>query len=82
MSQAIKKLNKAHTNYSLNTEIAGQDKSTNLVTVKAFLQIFDPKYEPGKSPTIMKAVNAYGTGVDLKAAQNDAIEQAVEKLGL
>jgi hypothetical protein len=84
-NKAIKKLNSEHKNYSLNTEMAGdttKNPAGGHVTVKAFIQIFDPKYEPGKNPTIVKAVNAYGVGADLKTAQDDAIEQAVEKLGL
>lgn len=79
--KAIAKLNKSHTNYSLNVELAGQD-SNKEYTAKSFVQIFDPKYEPGKQPTIIKSVNSYGTGKTINEAQDNAIEAAVNNLGL
>lgn len=80
--KAIKKLNDAHKNYAINVELGGADKTGNNVMVKAFIQVFDPKYEPGKQPTVIKTANSYGTGADLEKAQAAAIENAVESLGL
>lgn len=80
--KAIKKLNDKHPNYSLNAELAGENKTAGTFIVKAFLQIFDPKYEAGKQPTILKSVNSYGTGTSLELAQENAIEKAVDSAGL
>lgn len=82
--KAIAKLNKEFPNYSLNVEVAGSpdNKGGLNYTVKAFVQIFDPKYEAGKQPTIIKSVNSYGLGPSVGEAQSAAIEAAVENLGL
>jgi len=79
--QAIKKLNKKFKTYNLNVECAG-NASKDVFTVKAFLQIFEPSLENGKQPVVTKNATGYGFDGDIKLAQDKAIIEAVENLGL
>jgi hypothetical protein len=79
--KAIATLNKSHPNYNLTVEVAGQNKAGQFLA-KAILQVFDPKYEPGKQPTITKITSCYGIGSDEATSQDNAIEVAVRNLGL
>jgi hypothetical protein len=80
--QAIKKLNKAHKNYNLNVETAG-NAGVGVFTVKAFIQAFDlEKLNGAGNPTVTKNSTGYGFDSDVNSAQEKAIIQAIENLGL
>ncbi len=79
--KAISKLTKTHSNYTMQVELSGNNKAGKFLA-KAFIQVFDPKYEPGKQPTILKSISCWGLGDDEHLAQDNAIEVAVAKLGL
>lgn len=79
--KAIKTLNDKFPNYNLQVEVAGQNKAQKSLA-KAIVQIFDPKYEAGKQPTVIKVVTCWGIGDDEMSAQENAIDTAVKNLGL
>lgn len=78
--QAIKKLNKVHEFYNLSAEVVSGENSVKYA--KAFLQIFEKPSEPGKQPIIVKVATAYGFGESQELAQENAIVNAIENLGL
>lgn len=78
---AIKKLNKTFKNYNLNVEVVGNAQK-DLATVKAFIQVFEPSNENGKQPIVTKNATGYGFAATVEDAQNGAIIQAVQNLGL
>lgn len=77
---AIKKLNKKFKNYNLNVETAG-NAGQGVFTVKAFIQVFELNNE-GKQPQVVKNATGYGFNTSIDEAQNKAIIEAVENLGL
>ena len=83
--QAIKKLNAKHESYDLTvetttvTEVGEDKKAFSKPAIKVIITVFQ---HGEKGAVILKKSAAYGVGDTTAAAQSNAIESAVEGLGL
>lgn len=78
-SSAIKKLNKTYAKYDLNVETVSSGGNATTATAKAFIVIFE---NTEKGSIIIKKSANYGTGTSITEAQDNAIVNSVEGLGL
>jgi hypothetical protein len=77
--QAIKKLKKSFPNYSIQIEAATSGQA-GTQGAKVLIQILEKQSD--KAPLVVQYSSAYGFAGTLKEAQELAVVEAVENLGL